>query len=62
MDGKFILILDSRKSDILSLDSVSSILSEYGTKQLSNPVSKYHIIEFGEPFIKNNAVLTMSDL
>ena len=62
MNGKYTLILDSRQSDILSFDSITSTLSEYGTKQPSNSVSKYHILEFAEPIIKNNAVYYMSEL
>jgi len=62
LDGKYLLILDSKQNDILSFDSVSSVLSEYGSRQISSSVSKYHIMEFAESIIKHNAIGIMSEL
>ncbi|GFI61782.1 adapter protein MecA 2 [Clostridiales bacterium] len=50
-DGKYYFILHG--SDCAK---ISHILNEYGNKEASNFISKYHIIEHGEVIVPNNAI------
>ena len=49
MNGRYFLVLDSSKD-------LELILGDYGTKHVSNTLSKYYLKEHGETITPANAV------
>lgn len=56
----FLLLQNDSVSDDISDDAIDNIVSEYGIKQTSSVLSKYHLMEHGEIMVKNPAVKTLA--
>lgn len=56
--GKYYLVLQTDSSDN---ESLSFILSEYGERENSNILVKYHLMEHGETIISENAVEILAE-
>ena len=56
----FLLLQNDSVSDDISDDAIDNIVSEYGIKQPSSVLSKYHLMEHGEIMVKNPAVKTLA--
>lgn len=57
-NGKYYLVLQTDSSDN---ESLSFILSEYGERENSNILVKYHLMEHGETIISENAVEILAE-
>jgi len=52
----FLILQDDVSFDDIKTESLELVLGEYGEKHISSPLSKYYLIEHGEPILKNKAI------
>ena len=56
MDNRFFLVLTNETEDIRTTADLESILYEFGQKHASNRLSHQYLIDYGSPFLTENAV------
>ena len=60
-ESRYFLILQNDTSfDEVKTESLELVLGEYGEKHISSPLSKYYLMEHGEPILKNKAIKVLA--
>lgn len=62
-EEKYFLILENDNSDDdLTIETLDSVLYEYGQKHTSNVITKYYLYEHGEIIIKEGAIKVLASI
>ena len=57
----FLILQNDNKEDNIETDLLELILSEYGSKYVSNVISKYFLAEHGEVILKSDVIKTFAE-
>lgn len=55
-DVYFLILQNDQPNDQLETETLEMVLCEYGQKHVSSTLSKYYLVEHGEPIIKQKAI------
>lgn len=61
-EEKYFLVTQLDSFSKMDSEQMDSLFSEYGEKYVSNIISKYHIIEYGEAIIKEDALNILNSI
>ncbi len=55
-DKYFLVVQNDNPRDEIETDTIEMLFSEYGTKHISNSISKYFLLEHGEVIVKSDVI------
>lgn len=56
----YLVLQNDQPLDQLETDALDWVLAEYGQKHISTPLSKYYLLEHGEPILENKAIKALA--